>query len=907
MARFARHKQQADSRQSGPKIFGEAPKPDKWAVKDTSVNVATAFQLAASTEADMSTGAAGFTNPNAAWASTSRTAAIPRSSSVEYESNASALSRRLAPPPNKLGRGPTSSTAGRDKPPSRNGSSYLTVPDSDVDEERLNSRAKSPIGNIVDAAKNILGPAIFYVRAQSREPSNQAGDKTHASQDSYSYEQEDKDYQAAKQKQRRNRISTDNKAYKPPVEDDESEFSDDEKGRKRRKKVKKGPLGGPLHTLPTVGPEKRRKKRSGKGNNSFGDEVEGSEEEYEEEEEEEVSHILFYSFYLIFPQTSLRASAKPPSISRRSQDLPNYSLEDSLSMDTSQQGLHSIQEVEEELFEPPVVQRQSSQRARSRTPAPRPPPAPFSIGGLLGKVVHNLFVFMAWSLSTALYFLGIVSGTLYDIIVQRPSRWLKKASGPTALLIKYVTTALVLVAAWYFVSKMPVSGYIPSFRFSSRPIYTPPEAPAADIEAIAARLYGIEAAVVRLTTDVERHDSATDKFVKNYNDLHKQLNSFETKLSQETKKVQDIGARDVASVLRSISNFKTELDVLQSDLATQKRQQQQQHRPSGDASDEEARAKLRLLEDRVGSVEGSVKDALEAVKKGSIVAPAIPAGNAWWTKAGAKDKAGLQIRTSDGQDITALISQLVESAVLLQSKDGGVAKPDFAMYSAGARIVPSLTSPTLEVRPHGFTAQIAGLLTGSGYSTGRPPTNALYHETHDGYCWPFAGSQGQLGVSLAAPVHVEHITIDHVAKDLALNYRSAPREMEVWGLVEGHDNVEKLQRWREERKARRDAGEVPGADDYDEESIVYPPTLPTQPEYLRIANFTYNVDAENNVQTFPVHPEIKHLGIDFGIVVLRVLNNWGRNELTCLYRFRVHGTKLSDDVPMVSHADEDAF
>ena len=905
MARFARHQQQADSRPGATKIFGEAPKPDKWVVKDTSVNVATAFQLAASTEAEMSAGAAGFSNPNAAWASTSRTTAIPRSSSVEYESNASALGRRLAPPPNKLGRGPSSSTTGRAKPPSRNGSSYLTVPDSENDEERLNSRAKSPIGNIVDAAKNILGPAIFYVRAQSREPTDQAGDKTHTSQDSYSYEQEDRDYQAAKQKQRRNRISTDNKAYKPPVEEDnESEFSDDEKGRKRRKKVKKGPLGGPLHTLPTVGPEKRRKKRSGKGNNSFGDEVEGSEEEYEEEEE--VSHIFpCIRSASQFGQISLRASVKPPSTSHRSLDLPNYSLEDSTSMDTSQQGLQSIQEVEEEILEPPIVQRQSSQRARSRTPAPRPPAAPFSIGGLLGKVVRNLFVFMAWSLSTALYFMGTVFGTLYDTLVQRPTRWLKKASGSSGFLIKYVTSALVLVAAWYFVSKMPLSSYIPSFR-SSRPVYTPPEAPAADIEAIASRLYGIEAAVVRLTTDVERHDSAADKFAKNYNDLHKQLNSFETRLSQETKKVQDIGARDVASVLRSISNFKTELDILQSDLANQKRQQQQ-HRPSGDAADEEARAKLRLLEDRVGSVEGSVKDALEAVKKGSIIAPAIPAGNAWWTKAGAKDKAGIQIKTADGQDITALISQLVESAVLLQSKDGGVAKPDFAMYSAGARVIPSLTSPTLEVRPHGFTAQIAGLLTGSGYSTGRPPTNALYHETHDGYCWPFAGTQGQLGVSLAAPVHVEYITIDHVAKELALNYRSAPREMEVWGLVEGQDNVEKLQRWREERKARRDAGEVPGADDYDEESIAYPPTLPTQPQYLRIANFTYNVDAENNVQTFPVHPEIKHLGIDFGIVVLRVLSNWGRNELTCLYRFRVHGTKLSDDMPIVSHADGDDF
>jgi SUN domain-containing protein 1/2 len=32
--------------------------------------------------------------------------------------------------------------------------------------------------------------------------------------------------------------------------------------------------------------------------------------------------------------------------------------------------------------------------------------------------------------------------------------------------------------------------------------------------------------------------------------------------------------------------------------------------------------------------------------------------------------------------------------------------------------------------------------------------------------------------------------------------------------------------------------------------------------------------------------------MDFGIVVLRVLSNWGQ-EFTCLYRFRVHGQMIT--------------
>jgi SUN domain-containing protein 1/2 len=310
------------------------------------------------------------------------------------------------------------------------------------------------------------------------------------------------------------------------------------------------------------------------------------------------------------------------------------------------------------------------------------------------------------------------------------------------------------------------------------------------------------------------------------------------------------------------------------------------------------------LEERVGTVERGVKDALDLGKKTST--PTAPGPTfTWWNKLLTSSNPKIQIKSSDGQDITDLIHHLVDSAVSTISQDI-LAKPDFALHSGGARIIPSLTSPTFEIRPQGLGSQMVALVTGNGYAIGRPPITALHHEMQNGHCWPFAGGEGQLGVALASPIILEEVTIDHVAKSIAFDMRSAPRQMEVWGLVEGEDNIARVRTWKEDLAARKEAKQPAlGGDDssatYDEDGsdgsyseVDYPKTLPKHPEYIRLANFTYNIHSPNNVQTFPVMPEIRELGIDFGIVVLRVLNNWGRDDFTCLYRFRVHGQRIGE-------------
>lgn len=310
LSRFARIKQREatrdfSNRPGGPKVISSPPKPDKWAVKDTSVNIATAFTQAAAGE-DMST----TYNSNNAWASTSRTSLpVPRSTSVEYEAAApQATNRRLPPPPDKFNR----STIPARKPLSKT-TSLRHVPDSEGEEEQsgVNVRGRSPFEQGLSFAKQALGAAAYYVRQRSREPEELSMERPQPSingsangnDSSYDYGAEEQAFQAHKRSTaaaRRNRMSVDNKAYKPPRDsEDESEWSDGGKTKRRKRKLKKGPAGGPLSTLPVVSADKRRRRKGhGSTGNIFEEDDESKSEDDTQVDTVRSGSLLRYSFLL---------------------------------------------------------------------------------------------------------------------------------------------------------------------------------------------------------------------------------------------------------------------------------------------------------------------------------------------------------------------------------------------------------------------------------------------------------------------------------------------------------------------------------------------------------------------------------------------------------------------------------
>lgn len=488
----------------------------------------------------------------------------------------------------------------------------------------------------------------------------------------------------------------------------------------------------------------------------------------------------------------------------------------------------------------------------------KPTKPTFSLGATLGRIVHGLLS-LVWR--------------IFSLLVLKPISMVMRTN--FKLVARYISVAMALYAIWYALR----SGYTPSLpswpKFSQPAPYHPPAVPPQDVSEFSGRLQELEGAFARLLTDIDKFQKYIETDTRSQADLVGHVNKLENRVSKESTRVVDIENQIRASASQGLQTMRQEIDALRAQI---------QSIPKA-ADDKEAREKLRTLEERVGTVEGDVKEAIELSKT-----KVEPKSGTWWK--GSSSPSTITIKSTDGQDVSSLIDQLVDKAV---SKDG-VAKPDYALYSAGGRVIPSLTTEPLEIRPEGLFSQILGLLAAEETVIGKPPVTALHHEIHDGQCWPFQGSDGQLGVVLSAPVFVSEISIDHVPKAVASDLRSAPREMEVWGLVEGEDNLVKVKAWLERKEASRKEeaelfGEPLDGPDAGRDEIP-PASLPSGAPYIRLASFTYDIHAPKHVQTFPIREEVAGLGVDFGVVVLRVKSNWGRDEFTCLYRFRVHGQRL---------------
>jgi SUN domain-containing protein 1/2 len=140
------------------------------------------------------------------------------------------------------------------------------------------------------------------------------------------------------------------------------------------------------------------------------------------------------------------------------------------------------------------------------------------------------------------------------------------------------------------------------------------------------------------------------------------------------------------------------------------------------------------------------------------------------------------IKTQKGDDVTSILQDLIDAALLRYSKDT-IARPDYALFTAGARVIPSITSDTLVMRQPGLLGK---MLMGKKPIEGRSPATALHPDISVGSCWPFAGSHGQLGVLLNRRAVISDITIEHAAADVALDTSTAPKSVEVvsptgWG------------------------------------------------------------------------------------------------------------------------------
>ncbi|KAF9422298.1 hypothetical protein BGZ94_008603 [Podila epigama] len=294
------------------------------------------------------------------------------------------------------------------------------------------------------------------------------------------------------------------------------------------------------------------------------------------------------------------------------------------------------------------------------------------------------------------------------------------------------------------------------------------------------------------------------------------------------------------------------------------------------------------------------------------------------------------------------ISQMIEETLQQRQEEASPPlMPDYALLSAGARVIHSMTfsePPQHDNTLLQRTKRLARSLfmgqqqqqQSSTSSLGGAPDVALQPSVYAGECWTISGDQGQIAIRLARRIVVTAVTIEQADPRLVLDVGSAPREIEIWSLpdpvpiAEGlaaYDASEELARlawglpcdketsmWaantdeneKDNKRAKNDKPIVESCikGRWWNEGAPYPgATLLTTVEYdanglfgspmHRNGSHNGKIQSSTKHKTYKMHqtftiPKAKQDKV-IGAIILKVNSNWGHSKFTCLYRIMVHG------------------
>lgn len=196
-------------------------------------------------------------------------------------------------------------------------------------------------------------------------------------------------------------------------------------------------------------------------------------------------------------------------------------------------------------------------------------------------------------------------------------------------------------------------------------------------------------------------------------------------------------------------------------------------------------------------------------------------------------------------EIRAYAREMVEKEIGKHAADG-LGRVDYAIASGGAMVVK-------HSEPYTGRKSIWFSRSGKGvHSDADKMLKPSFGEP--GHCFPLKGSSGFVQIKLRAAIVPEAITLEHVAKSVAFDRSSAPKDCRVSGWYQGQDadsavvNAEKM---------------------------------------FLLAEFTYDLE-KSNAQTYDVVETTTGSGM-VDMIRFDFSSNHGSASHTCIYRLRVHG------------------
>lgn len=164
------------------------------------------------------------------------------------------------------------------------------------------------------------------------------------------------------------------------------------------------------------------------------------------------------------------------------------------------------------------------------------------------------------------------------------------------------------------------------------------------------------------------------------------------------------------------------------------------------------------------------------------------------------------------------------------------------------------------------------------------PTHAIT-DSDPPQTWRFRSSTGQLGLTTNVSICPTQTTIEY-SFESGLTPDEAPRQVILWGMVEGEENERRF------KKLTQNTVSFSGND---------PPASPStgisysRYRFAHLAAFEFNAISQVSLQTASVHADIRTSGINFNVFVLEIRSNWG-GKRTGLSRVRIHGNLCSPSI-----------
>ncbi|EXB44278.1 hypothetical protein L484_012197 [Morus notabilis] len=196
-------------------------------------------------------------------------------------------------------------------------------------------------------------------------------------------------------------------------------------------------------------------------------------------------------------------------------------------------------------------------------------------------------------------------------------------------------------------------------------------------------------------------------------------------------------------------------------------------------------------------------------------------------------------------DIRAYARDVVLKEIERHAADG-LARADYALATGGAMVVKH-SEPFLKGKGNNWF--------------GKGATNGVHNDAEKmlkpsfgepGQCFPLKGSSGFVEIKLRTAIIPEAITLEHVAKSVAFDRSSAPKNCRISGWLQGQNT-----------ESTSDALRI-----------------------FLLAEFTYDLE-KSNAQTYNVLDSASSSIVD--TVRFDFTSNHGSPSHTCIYRLRVHG------------------